>query len=464
MALVVERRTELRERHRGPVIAPGDDRYDGARATFNGIVDRRPEVVVRPLDAADVVTAVRFAREGDLPVSIRGGGHGVAGHCVGDGSVAVDLRLMRQVVVDPEKRTATCGGGALWDDLDPPCQVHGLATPGGTFGDTGVAGLTLGGGLGHLSPSLGLTLDNLLAATVVTADGTVVSASEAENPELFWALRGGGGNFGVVTQFTFQLHPVGLLLGGQIDFRYEDAPVALTRWRDVMANAPDHLASFGQVYRNPLAGQAGANMSFAWLGAPDEGNAVIAELTEGLTPTRNTVRPMHYCELQDIYERIPFGLRNYWSGRFLGELPDELLMQTIEIFRDPAMAGGVLIEPMHGAPARHRVRCHGVRRTRSALERDVHQRLDRSGRGRARDRESPCILALARTVAHRRRLSQLRDRGGVGQPRDGVRCGTISAVACREAGARPRERLQVQPQHRDRLIPSRGRLAPPSRS
>jgi FAD/FMN-containing dehydrogenase len=344
--------TELRERHRGPVIAPGDDRYDGARATFNGLVDRRPEVVVRPLDAADVVTAVQFAREGDLPVSIRGGGHGVAGHCVGDGSVAVDLRLMRQVVVDPGKRTGTCGGGALWDDLDPPCQVHGLATPGGTFGDTGVAGLTLGGGLGHLSPSLGLTLDNLLAATVVTADGTVVSVREGENPELFWALRGGGGNFGVVTQFTFQLHPVGLLLGGQIDFRYEDAPVALTRWRDVMADAPDLLASFGQVYRSPLAGLSGANLSFAWLGAPDEGNALIAELTEGLTPTRNTVRPMHYCELQDIYERIPFGLRNYWSGRFLGELPDELLMQTIEIFRDPAMAGGVLIEPMHGAPAR----------------------------------------------------------------------------------------------------------------
>jgi hypothetical protein len=343
---------ELRKRHRGPVIAPGDDRYDGARATFNGMVDRRPEVVVRPLDSTDVATAVQFAREENLPVSIRGGGHGVAGHCVGDGSVAVDLRLMRQVAVDPEKRTATCGGGALWDDLDPPSQVHGLATPGGTFGDTGVAGLTLGGGLGHLSPSFGLTLDNLLSATVVTADGTVVFASEAEHPDLFWAIRGGGGNFGVVTQFTFQLHPVGLLLGGQLDFRYEDAPAVLARWRDVMTNAPDQLASFGQVYRSALTGEAGANMSFAWLGPAGEGTALIAELTQGLTPTRNTVRPMHYCELQDIYERIPFGLRNYWSGRFLGELPDEMLMQTIELFGDPAMTGGVLIEPMHGAPTR----------------------------------------------------------------------------------------------------------------
>ncbi|MBA3736343.1 MAG: FAD-binding oxidoreductase, partial [Actinobacteria bacterium] len=343
---------DLRKRHRGPVIAPGDDRYDGARATFNGMVDRRPEVVVRPLDSTDVATAVQFAREEGLPVSIRGGGHGVAGHCIGDGSVAVDLRLMRQVVVDPEKKTAICGGGALWDDLDPPCQVHGLATPGGTFGDTGVAGLTLGGGLGHLSPAFGLTLDNLLSATVVIADGAVVPAGENENRELFWAIRGGGGNFGVVTQFTFQLHPVGLLLGGQLDFRYEDAPSVLTRWRDVMANAPDQLASFGQVFRSALTGEAGANMSFAWLGSVDEGTALIAELTQGLTPRRNTVRPMHYCELQDIYERIPFGLRNYWSGRFLGELPDDLLMETIELFRDPALTGGVLIEPMHGAPTR----------------------------------------------------------------------------------------------------------------
>ncbi|MDX6401809.1 MAG: hypothetical protein QOF27_2415 [Gaiellaceae bacterium] len=352
LASVADWVTTLRKHHRGPVIAPGDDRYDGARATFNGLVDRLPEVVVRPLDTKDVVTAVQFAREGDLPVSIRGGGHGVAGHCVGDGSVAVDLRLMRQVVVDPDKRTAICGGGALWDDLDPPCQVHGLATPGGTFGDTGVAGLTLGGGLGHLSPSLGLTLDNLLSATVVTADGSVVAASANENPELFWALRGGGGNFGIVTQFTFELHPVGLLLGGQLDFRYEDAPVVLPRWRDVMADAPDLLASFGQVYRSALTGEAGANMSFAWLGSVDDGNALVDELTQGLTPTRNTVRPMHYCELQDIYERIPFGLRNYWSGRFLGELADELLMQTIELFGDSEMAGGVLIEPMRGAPTR----------------------------------------------------------------------------------------------------------------
>src|SRR6266699_3601713 len=149
------------------------------------MIERHPELIVRPLDVADVVTAVRFAREADLPVAVRGGGHAVAGHCVGDGSLVVDLRLMRDVVVDPRARTVTCGGGALWEDLDPPCQRHGLATPGGTFGDTGVAGLTLGGGIGHLMGPHGLTLDNLLAAKVVTADGAVVRASEKENADLF---------------------------------------------------------------------------------------------------------------------------------------------------------------------------------------------------------------------------------------------------------------------------------------
>src|SRR5437660_8874147 len=198
---------DLRDRHRGPIITPDDVGYDAARATFNGILDRRPALVARPLEVADVVTAVRFAGEAGLPIAVRGGGHGVAGHCVGDGSLVVDLRLMRQVEVDVDARTATCGGGVLWEDLDPACQRHGLATPGGTFGDTGVAGLTLGGGLGHLTGLYGLTLDNLVAATVVTADGAVVRASHEENDELFWALRGGGGNFGVVTDFTFQLHP-----------------------------------------------------------------------------------------------------------------------------------------------------------------------------------------------------------------------------------------------------------------
>src|SRR5438445_251791 len=169
-----------------------------------------------------------------LPVAVRGGGHGVAGHCVADDSLVVDLRLMRHVAVSPEERTVTCGGGALWEDVDPACQRHGLAMPGGTFGDTGVAGLTLGGGIGFLTPAFGLTLDNLLSARLVTADGEIITASEEERPELFWALRGGGGNFGVVVELTFRLHPVGLLFGGAIEFSLQDAPAVLAAWRDLM--------------------------------------------------------------------------------------------------------------------------------------------------------------------------------------------------------------------------------------
>jgi FAD/FMN-containing dehydrogenase len=344
--------TALRERHRGPVLTGADRGFDGARATFNGMIDRRPELVARPLDVDDVVSAVRYAVDAGLPIAVRGGGHGVAGHCVGDGSVVVDLRLMRQVRVDPESRTATCEGGALWEDLDPPSQRHELATPGGTFGDTGIAGLTLGGGIGHLSPSFGLTLDNLLAATVVTVDGRVVTASESSAPELFWALRGGGGNFGIVVEFTFRLHPVGMLLGGQLNYRLEDAMTVLPVWRDLMASAPDNLASFGQIYRDGLTGEGMVNASVAWLGAEEAGREAIRELTEGLSPVQNTVRPMYYSELQDLYERMPFGLRHYWSGRFLGQLPDDLLAQTSDLFIDGEADGGVLFEPLHGAPTR----------------------------------------------------------------------------------------------------------------
>jgi FAD/FMN-containing dehydrogenase len=343
---------ELRERHRGPIIGVDDRGFDEARATFNGMIERRPELIARPLDVGDVVTAVLFARDADLPVAVRGGGHGVAGHCIGDGSLVVDLRLIRQVVVEPDSQTATCGGGSLWEDLDTPSQRHGLATPGGTFGDTGIAGLTLGGGIGHLTPSYGLTLDNLLRATVVAADGNVLSASEDENPELFWALRGGGGNFGIVVEFTFQLHPVGLLLGGSLDYLLEDAPDVLPVWRDVMANAPDRLASFAQVARDAVTGEGLVNASVAWIGDLETGREAIRELTEGLSPVKNTVRPMYYTELQELYGRMPFGLRNYWSGRFLAELPDELLALTSAQFIELGTAGGVLFEPLHGAPTR----------------------------------------------------------------------------------------------------------------
>jgi FAD/FMN-containing dehydrogenase len=344
--------SDLRRRHRGPVIVPDDDGYEAARTTFNGMLDRRPEVVTRPLDVDDVVAAVSFAADSNLPIAVRGGGHGVASHCVGDGSLVVDLRLMREVAVDPDGRAVTCGGGALWEDLDPACLRHGLATPGGTFGDTGVAGLTLGGGIGHLIGLHGLTLDNLVGATVVMADGAVVRASEDENRELFWALRGGGGNFGVVVDFTFRLHPVGRLLGGLLSYRMADAETAVAAWRELMAAAPDNLVCFAGIARSAFTGAEGAVISVAYFGDVDEGREAIRPLTEAAAPVGDGVRPMYYAELQEIFGRMPFGLRNYWSGRFLRELPDELIELTVAHFQPEMVRGSVLLEPLLGAASR----------------------------------------------------------------------------------------------------------------
>jgi len=342
---------QLRGRHRGPVIAPEDTGYDAARLTFNGMIDRRPAFVTRPLDSSDVVAAVELAAEAELPVSVRGGGHGVAGLCVGDGGVVVDLRLMREVDVDPDASTAVCGGGATWDDLDPRCQRHGLATPGGTFGDTGIAGLTLGGGIGHLTALHGLTLDNLIAATVVTADGSVVRASDDENVELFWALRGGGGNFGVVLDFTYRLHPVGRLLGGLLIYRLEDTAPVMSAWRELMRAAPDELMCFTSAARTPF-GEARAQVSVAYFGDPDDGRELIQPLLVAAHPVLDTVRPIYYPELQEVFGRMPFGLRNYWSGRFLRELPDDVITLTADRLRAGDVFGTILLEPLRGAAAR----------------------------------------------------------------------------------------------------------------
>jgi FAD/FMN-containing dehydrogenase len=340
---------DLRHGHRGPVISPEDAGYDTGRITFNGMIDRRPALITRPLDVDDVVAAVTYAAGEGLPIAVRGGGHSVAGHCIGDGSVVVDLRLMRSVTVDPDARVATCGGGALWEDLDPPCLRHGLATPGGTFGDTGVAGLTLGGGIGHLIGLHGLTLDNLVAATVVTASGDVVRASEDETPDLFWALRGGGGNFGVVTDFTFRLHPVGLLRAGQLVYGLDDAVEVVTKWRELMRRAPDGLATFAFIARSSVSEANGAIINVADFGG--YGDDAIAELLSDPEPLASTIRPMYYAELQDIFGRMPFGLRNYWSGRFLRELPDELIHLCADHL-GADVPGSIMFEPIFGAASR----------------------------------------------------------------------------------------------------------------
>src|SRR5688572_10400416 len=232
----------LRGSVRGAVIGPGDHGYDEARLVQNGLIDRKPALIVQCSGTADVVAGVNIAREHDLVLSVRGGGHNVAGNAVNDGGIVIDLSGMRGVHVDPRARTAHVQGGATWADLDRETQVHGLATPGGVVSTTGVGGLTLHGGMGHLRRKHGLSLDNILSAEVVTADGQVRTARATENADLFWAIRGAGSNFGVVTSFEFQLHPVGpiVYLSAPV-YRLADGPKVLPKWRDFLDTAPDEL-------------------------------------------------------------------------------------------------------------------------------------------------------------------------------------------------------------------------------
>ena len=234
--------TELRRSVAGAVVAPADSGYDLVRRCFNGLVDRRPAVIVRCLGAGDVATAIAFSRANALELAVRGGGHNPAGHCVCDGGLVIDLSLMRGVEVDADARTARADGGATWLDFDTATQAFGLVTPGGVVGSTGVAGLTFGGGIGHLTAQYGLTCDNLLGAELVTPDGTVVHTSAEENPDLLWGLRGGGGNFGVATHLELRLHPLDRVVGGRLTYTGKGVSNAFRRYRDVVAQAPADLS------------------------------------------------------------------------------------------------------------------------------------------------------------------------------------------------------------------------------
>jgi len=244
---VVDSVSDLSGSVRGEVLTSADGAYDAARLTFNALVDRRPAAIVRCTEAGDVRAALDFARSNALAVAVRGGGHNPAGHAVCDGGVMIDLSPLHHVEVDAENRIARAGGGATWKQFDAACQRHGLVTPGGVVGTTGIGGLTLGGGIGHLLGRFGLSCDTLVRAEVVTSDGRTVVADAESNPDLFWGLRGGGGNFGVVTTFEYGLHPVSTVIGGLITYRFDASQEVLRRMRETMAAAPDHLTCQAQM-------------------------------------------------------------------------------------------------------------------------------------------------------------------------------------------------------------------------
>jgi FAD/FMN-containing dehydrogenase len=318
---------------RGTVITPSDAEYDAARAVFNGLVDRKPEQIMRCVDAEDVAVAIRDARAAGRPISVYGGGHGVTGSAVIDGGICVDLRGLDHVDVDAEQRTARVGGGATWGAVDAATQAHGLAVTGGRVSTTGVGGLSLGSGSGWLERAFGFSCDSLLSAEVVTASSEIVTASEDSHPDLFWALRGGGGNFGVVTEFTFRLHPVGpLVLGGMLLYPGFMAGDVLRHWRDFMADAPREVGSGvalitappEEFVPEPARGMPAVGVILLYAGDVEEGRRVLEPLTSFGPPAADLVQPMPYVAVQQLLDPPnPKGMSNYWSGDFLEEFPDE---------------------------------------------------------------------------------------------------------------------------------------------
>jgi FAD/FMN-containing dehydrogenase len=331
---------------RGELLLPTNPGYDTARSIWNGAIDRRPACIARCTGVADVVAAVRFARVHDLEIAVRGGGHSVAGSAVCDDGVVIDLSPMRAVSVDPAGRTAWVQGGALWGDVDHETQAHGLATTGGIIGHTGVAGLTLGGGIGFLMRKHGLAVDNLLAAEVVTADGGIVRASADEHPDLFWALRGGGGNFGVVTAFRFALHPLGpTVLAGPVFWAADDSTDVLRFYREFVSEIPDELGTVVKLCSIPalpvipedLHWRAAIAVACCYAGAVEDGERAVQALREFGSPLIDLLSPKPYVAFQRGFDdTVPHGWHYYWKATNLAGLPDD----AIAVIADHAHAAG----------------------------------------------------------------------------------------------------------------------------
>ena len=348
---------------RGALIAAEHADYDDARAVWNGTVDRRPRLIARCTGTADVAAAVRFARERELEIAVRGGGHNVAGTAVCDRGIVIDLSAMRAVTVNPHSRTAHVQGGALWGDVDHETQAHGLATTGGIVGHTGVGGFSLGGGIGWLMRKHGLTVDNLVEAEVVTADGDVVRASAHEHPDLFWALRGGGGNFGVVTSFRFALHPVGpSVTAGPVFWAADNTTDVLRFYRDFVTDAPDELGTVIRlgtipplpVISDELHFRPAIAVACCYVGPVDDGERAVRALRRFGSPLVDLVGPTLYVDHQSsIDDTVPHGWHYYWKATNLTGLSDEVIDVVAEhAYRASSPRSYAAMFHMGGAVAR----------------------------------------------------------------------------------------------------------------
>ena len=352
----------LHTEFRGQLISPGDDEYDTARQVWNGAIDRRPALIARPSGTREVVTAVRFAREQHLPVSIRGGGHSAAGHAVADGALMLDLSGMKSILVDPAAGRAVAGPGLVWSEMDAATQAYGLATTGGVDGTTGIAGLTLGGGIGYMDRFAGLTCDNLLGAEIVTADGQVLQVGEDTHPDLFWALRGGGGNFGVVTSFTYRLHPVTEVFGGLLGYTMDRATEVLRAYREVSAGAPDRLALYAGLVAAPpapfipehLRGQRVAGLIPVYFGPAYEAARALAPLLAVAPPVLDLTKPITYREIQQLTDGLnPPTMHHYYTAEWLHGLDDQTIEEVLAAAANaPSPFSVIVLKRMGGATGR----------------------------------------------------------------------------------------------------------------
>ena len=338
----------------GSVLGPADANYDAVRAVYNGLIDRKPALIARCRTTQDVVAALAFARREGVEVSIRGAGHNVAGRAVTDGGVMIDLSEMKEIAVDPDQATATAQGGVVWAELNDATGKHGLAVTGGTISTTGIAGYTLGGGLGWLMAKYGLATDNLLAVELVTAGGDVLQVDAASHPDLFWALRGGGGNFGVATSFTYRVHPVGTITGGLIAHPIDAAADLLRFYRDAIANASDDLSVFaGLVHAPDGSGAKLAALVVFHTGDAGEAERDLEPFKTWGSPLMVEVGPMPYPVMNTLLDAgYPAGALNYWLSSFT-LLPDELIDIAVERFSIvPSPMTAMLFEHFHGAVTR----------------------------------------------------------------------------------------------------------------
>ncbi|MFL5935262.1 MAG: FAD-binding oxidoreductase [Gaiellaceae bacterium] len=347
--------SELDRQVSGSVLSPQDPAYEAARAVHNGLIDRRPALIVRCRTTNDVIAALALARRVGLEVSIRGGGHNVAGRAVADGGVMIDLAEMKAIAIDPGQATATAEGGVIWGELNDAAAEHGLGVTGGAVSGTGIGGYTLGGGLGWLMAKYGLAADNLLAVEVVTAEGDVLHVDATAHADLFWALRGGGGNFGVATSFTYRLHPVRTIVGGLIAHPFEAAPDLLRFYRGAVADASDDLTVFaGLVHAPDGSGVKLAALIVFHTGDAGEAERDLAPFKTWGSPLMVDVGPMPYPAMNTLLDAgFPAGSLNYWLSSFTRGLPDELIDNAVDRFAAvPSSMTAILFEHFHGAVTR----------------------------------------------------------------------------------------------------------------